>query len=97
MKKKIFFIAVGCLLLIMIVTALFGKKGVLELRGARRTLAARAETIRALEAEKVGLEAEIERLRSDPRAVEKAAREKLGLARPDEKVIVVPAPPSAKR
>lgn len=96
MKKKIFFIAVACLLLIMIVTALFGKKGVMELRGARRTLAARAGTIRALEAEKAGLEAEIERLQNDPRAVEKAAREKLGLARPDEKVVVAPAPPAKK-
>jgi cell division protein FtsB len=95
-KRKIFFIAVGCLLLIMIVTALFGKKGVMELRGARRALAARAETIRALEAEKAGLEAEIERLQNDPRAVEKAAREKLGLARPDEKVVVAPAPPAKK-
>ena len=93
MRKKIFAIAVACLLLIMIVTALFGKKGVMELRGARRELAARAETIRALEAEKARLEAEIDLLQGDPRAVERAAREKLGLARPDEKVVVVPAPP----
>jgi cell division protein FtsB len=92
-KKKIFVLGVACVLLIMIVTALFGKKGVMDLRRARRTLEARTETIRALEAERDRLEAEIRRLESEPRAVEKAAREKLGLAAPGEKVVVEPAPP----
>ncbi len=96
MKKKIFVLGVVCLLLIMIVTALFGKKGVMDLRRARRTLAAREERIRELEAERDRLQAEIRRLESDPRAVEKAAREKLGLAAPGEKVVVDPAPPVKK-
>jgi cell division protein FtsB len=95
-KKKIIVLGVACVLLIMIVTALFGKKGVVDLRRARRTLQTRAETIRALEAERDRLEAEIRRLENDPRAVEKAAREKLGLAAPGEKVVVEPAPPVKK-
>jgi cell division protein FtsB len=93
-KKKIFILGVACLLLIMIVTALFGKKGVMDLRRNRRILAERTERIRALEAEKERLETEIRRLESDPRAVEKPAREKLGLAAPGEKVVVDPAPPA---
>lgn len=96
MKKKIFILGVVCLLLIMIVTALFGKKGVLDLRRARRELAARTERIRTLEAERDRLAAEIRRLETDPRAVEKPAREKLGLAAPGEKVVVDPAPPVKK-
>ena len=96
MKKKIFVLGVACVLLIMVVTALFGKKGVMDLSRARRTLQTRAETIRTLEAERDRLEAEIRRLESDPRAVEKAAREKLGLAAPGEKVVVEPAPPVKK-
>ncbi|MGB8960224.1 MAG: septum formation initiator family protein [Candidatus Aminicenantales bacterium] len=96
MKKKIFVLGVACVLLIMIVTALFGKKGVMDLRRARRTLETRAATIRALEAERDRLEAEIQRLDNDPRAVEKAAREKLGLAAPGEKVVVEAAPPVKK-
>ncbi len=36
----------------------------------------------------------IKRLESEPRAVEKAAREKLGLAAPGEKVVVEPGPPA---
>ena len=96
MKKKIFVLGVACVLLIMIVTALFGKKGVMDLRRARRTLETREATIRGLEAERDRLEAEIRRLENDPRAVEKAAREKLGLAAPGEKVVVEPAPPVKK-
>jgi cell division protein FtsB len=96
MKKKIFILGVACVLLIMIVTALFGKKGVMDLRRTRRTLEAQTERIRALEAERDRLEAEIRRLNTDPRAVEKAAREKLGLAAPGEKVVIEPAPPAKK-
>jgi cell division protein FtsB len=95
-KRKIFCLGVACLLLILIVTALFGKKGVMELRQARRDLALRAERIKALEAEKARLEAEIERLENDPRAVEKSARERLGLVEPGEKVIVAPSSPAKK-
>jgi cell division protein FtsB len=97
MKKKILLIGFACLLVIMIVTALFGKKGVMELRRSRRVLARQAETIRALEEEKTRLEAEILRLERDPRAVEKQAREKLGLIAPGEKVVVVPGPSPAKK
>lgn len=97
MKKKILVIGLAGLLLIMVVTALFGKKGVMELRRSRRVLARQAETLRALEAEKARLEAEILRLERDPRAVEKQAREKLGLAAPGEKVVVAPGPPPAKK
>ena len=96
MKKKIFILGLACLLLIMIVTALFGKKGVMALRRSRRELAERTERIRALDAERARLEDEIRRLESDPRAVEKPAREKLGLAAPGEKIIVDPAPPVKK-
>jgi cell division protein FtsB len=97
MKKKILFIGLAGLLVIMIVTALFGKKGVMELRRSRRVLARQAETLRALEEEKARLEAEILRLERDPRAVEKQAREKLGLASPGEKVVVAPGPPPGKK
>jgi cell division protein FtsB len=95
-KRKILVLGVACLLLIMIFTAVFGKKGVMELRRSRRDLAARTQKIRDLEAERDRLAAEISRLENDPRAVEKEAREKLGLAAPGEKVVVDPAPPVKK-
>ncbi len=92
-RKKIFVLGVACLFLIMIVTSLFGKKGVMDLRRARRNLATLETRVKALEAEKARLGAEIDRLEKDPRAVEKPAREKLGLIEPGEKVVVIPAPP----
>lgn len=91
-RKKIFVLGVACLFLVMIVTALFGKKGVMDLRRAQRNLVRLEDQVLTLEKEKSALEAEIKRLENDPRAVEKAAREKLGLAAPGEKVIVLPRP-----
>ena len=91
-RKKVFILGMACLFLVMIVTALFGKKGVMDLRRAQRTLAALEADVRTLEKEKSALESEIDRLEKDPRAVEKAAREKLGLAAPGEKVVVLPRP-----
>lgn len=96
MKKKIFILGIACFFLILIVTSLFGKKGVMDLRRARQNLAALETRVRALEAEKARLEAEIDRLEKDPRAVERPAREKLGLIQPGEKVVVIPAPPVKK-
>jgi cell division protein FtsB len=95
-RKKLFIIGIACLFVIMIVTSLFGKKGVMDLRRAHQTLAAREARLRTLELEKARLEAEIGRLENDPRAVEKPAREKLGLVEPGEKVVVIPAPPAKK-
>ncbi|MCX6569420.1 MAG: septum formation initiator family protein [Candidatus Aminicenantes bacterium] len=96
MKKKIFILGIACFFLILIVTSLFGKKGVMDLRRARQNLAALDIRVRTLEAEKTRLEAEIGRLEKDPRAVERPAREKLGLIEPGEKVVVIPAPPVKK-
>ena len=95
-RKKLFVLGVALLFLIIIVTSLFGKRGVMDLRRARRELARLESQARVLEQEKAGLEAEIRRLESDPRAVEKSAREKLGLAAPGEKVIVLPESPPKK-
>lgn len=89
-QKKVFALGVACLFLVLVVTALFGKKGVVDLRRAQRHLAGLETRVLALEREKAALEAEISLLEKDPRAVEKAAREKLGLAAPGEKVVVLP-------
>jgi cell division protein FtsB len=89
-RKKIFALGIACLFLVLVVTALFGKKGVVDLRRAQRHLAGLETQVRTLEREKAALEAEIGLLEKDPRAVEKAAREKLGLAAPGEKVVVLP-------
>jgi cell division protein FtsB len=46
------------------------------------------QEIEQLEIEKIRLEKEIEELKKNPKAVEKKAREKLWLVKPDEVVII---------
>ena len=55
---------------------------------ARRSRRCAAE-LEALRAENARLSAEIADLRTNPRAIERLAREELGLARPDETVFLI--------
>jgi cell division protein FtsB len=89
-RKKIFILGIACLLLVMVVTSVFGKKGVMDIHRARQKLADLDVLVRKLEQEKAALEAEIRELEKNPRAVEKEARDELWLIKPGEKVIVVP-------
>jgi len=78
------------LLIVFLITTLFGKKGFLEIRRAHRAQQALLLEKQRLEEEKSRLEREIRELETDPRAVELEARDKLWLMRPDEIVIVDP-------
>ncbi len=53
----------------------------------RRELQERQEEVQRLEIAVARGQARIESLRNDPRAIEREAREQLGLARPDEQVV----------
>ena len=55
----------------------------MELRSAQ-------EEVARIDAENRKLEVEVNALKNDPRALEKVAREKLHLVRPDDVVIVLP-------
>jgi len=92
-RKRIFILGIACLFLIMVVTSVFGKKGVMEINRTRQKLAELQAEARNLKQDKARLEAEIHELETNPRAVEKAARERLWLIKPGEKVVVVPKPP----
>lgn len=76
-----------CLMLFKLFT---GDNSLPALLKARRDAQALARTISDLRSENAHLKARAEALRSDPSAIEKVARETLGLARPDE--LVVPRP-----
>ncbi len=69
---------------------LVGEKGFLKVRQQRRDLQRLQREVAALDAENRRLQSEVTALRNDPRAVEKIAREKLGLVRPGEVVLVLP-------
>ncbi len=80
------FVVFACLTL----GALFGDRGFLHLRQEQARSSALARDIEALRAENEALAAQIQALRSDPRTIEKIAREELGLAQPSEIIYLVP-------
>jgi cell division protein FtsB len=88
LRRKILLAAAGFFFLVLLISSLFGKKGLIEIYKARRDYEILLQEVKRLEAEKGRLEGEIEDLKNNPQAVEREAREKLWLIRPDEKVIV---------
>ncbi len=89
-RRRAFAAGLGFLVLILLVTSFFGKKGVMDLSASRRLLRSLQADLTQLEAERQRLERELAELRRNPRAVELEAREKLGLVKPGEVVIVAP-------
>ena len=87
-KKKAIIGGVVFLLFVLTVVSFFGKRGLLEIYKTRRKQEVLLQKIEQLEERKVKLERDIEELRKNPKAVEKKAREKLGLVKEDEIVII---------
>jgi cell division protein FtsB len=79
-------------LVALIVGALFGDRGLLHLIEQRHRTEVLALELGALQAENASLTMEIAALRSDPRAIERIAREELGMLRPGETVFLVREP-----
>jgi len=77
----------------LVVGSLFGDRGILQLLRQRQRTEALAREIEQLREENRVLAADIVSLRRDPAAVERLAREQLGLARPGESVFVLREPP----
>ncbi len=91
LRRRLFTVILGFILLVILTTSFFGKKGVMDLRRARRELAALKIEAERLRSDRERLRKEIAELERDPKAVELEARDKLGLVRPDEKVVVTKA------
>ncbi len=77
-------------LAVLLGAAVFGENGILHLRRLRTEVEALHRDVQALEAENERLSRTIGELRSDPAAVERIAREELGLVRPGERVLRFP-------
>jgi cell division protein FtsB len=84
-------------LVALTVGSVFGDRGILNLMHKRQEVDELRVELETLRAENARLASEVVALRSSPRAVERLAREQLGLARPDETVFLIregePAPP----
>lgn len=80
---------------VLMVNALVGEKGYLANLQARREFQDVTSSLQQLRAENARLADEARRLRSEPRALEDAARQQLGLIKPGETLITLrdrPAP-----
>jgi cell division protein FtsB len=81
---------VAGLLAILLGAAVFGENGVLHLRRLRTEVATLHRDVQALELENERLSRALTELRSDPAALERIAREELGLVRAGERVLRFP-------
>jgi len=70
------------------VFALFGDDGFSRMRALRKSVEAQREKNLQLQAQVSALKSKVHGLRNDDRALEKAARNQLGMARPDERIFI---------
>ena len=80
----------GLLLLVMVVHDIFGTHGFLAMRRTQSEITKVKADLQQLSKENEALEQETKDLKSDPRLIEKIARDDLGLARPGEIIIRIP-------
>jgi cell division protein FtsL len=80
----------GLLVLVMIVHDVFGTHGFLAMRRTQNEISKVKADLDALSKENAALAQEVKDLNSDPRLIEKIARDDLGLARPGEIIIRIP-------
>ena len=76
-------------LFILILAFTFGDRGIVEIIKTKKQIKTLQATIDSLEREKQLLSKEIERLKKNPLAIEKKAREDLWLMKKNEKVVVL--------
>lgn len=80
----------GLLLLVMAVHDVFGTHGFLAMRRTENEIKKVKAGLEALSKENAALAQEVKDLNSDPKLIEKIARDDLGLARPGEIIIRIP-------
>jgi len=87
----------GVLLVLVLMHTIFGPYGYLSMRRSQREIEQLRQEIDRLDRENLQLSGEIRALQTDPSAIEKVAREEMGLARPGEIIFRLPDdPPGSK-
>jgi len=88
-RRKALCLALFLIFASSLLNALFGDRGLIELRRAQRDLQALEQEIAALEAENQQLLEEVRSLKTSPLAIERLAREQLGLVGPNEVILLI--------
>ena len=86
----------GVLTVIFVISFVFSDRGISELQRSRRRVDVLRTDIHALEAENARLKSDIESVKRSTFAVERIAREDLGMARKGETVYMLPPAPTTK-
>lgn len=79
-------------LLALLAHDIFGAHGFLAMRRTRKEIERLRQEIGQVNAENRELAEQVKALKSDPRMIERIAREEMGLARPGELIFKLPAP-----
>ena len=83
------FLAIGLALLLL--QDVFGTHGVIAMRRSQQEAAQAKKEINQIDEENHQLQQRVQSLKSDPAAIERIAREEMGLARPGEHIFKIPA------
>lgn len=83
------FLAIGLALLLL--QDVFGTHGLVAMRHAQQQAAATQKEIDQLNEENSQMQDHVKSLKSDPAAIERIAREEMGLARPGEYIFKIPS------
>jgi cell division protein FtsB len=97
LRRKAAVLGTVIALIALAVGSVFGDRGFLNLVEKRRQVEALRHEIETLKDGNARLSREITSLRQSPVAIERLAREELGLARPDETVFVIREQDDASR
>jgi cell division protein FtsL len=97
LRRKAGVLGTAIALIALAVGAVFGDRGLLNLIEKREQVDSLRHEIEALQQDNAQLSMEITALRQSPLAIERLAREQLGLARPDETVFLIREPEATPR
>ncbi len=89
LKRKALSLALFLILVSSLLNALFGDRGFIELLKSHERLETLEREVAAIETENRDLLADIRALKTSPLAIERLAREQLGLVGPDEIILVI--------
>ena len=85
----------GLALFALLVHDIFGPHGFIAMRRTQREIDDIREQIGKVNAENKSLANQVNALKTDPKAIERIAREEMGLARPGEMIFKLPDAPKA--
>lgn len=89
-------VLLGIGLALLLIQDVFGTHGLLAMRRSQKQADEMRMQIEQTERENQELERNVKALKSDPSAIERIARDEMGLAKPGEYIFKVPAKPGEK-